>query len=397
MVALMVSGATFYGIRLLGILSSEQREELWQRFARTQSRLFSKALSPSAIGFYTVFSMAWYMYTGLGGKFKTLPNHVADGINSILYGESGGGAAAVRSATKDYGSTSVAISRWLYILLGALMALGVALVLLRRVVDDERLVSDEFLALGTGFLAMLGAAFLPFSSGFNAARVMMIIFTFSAPFAVLGLRLVLEFASNWIGAIDMDEKASFVAPVSIAVILTVFLLLNAGVVSATITDDYAPSNTLLQQQLLNSDDPVEQLKAGMCTPCGVQTHAWVWNHRNPNASLYGDFHTAGQVDYVKGRITEYTDTVPKGSTYKTLWDARNGTNTSAYLVVLPHNFKTDVAFVGSKYTYEPIDPLQGTFRDSNRVYHSKGAVVYKTTDDTTSTDDINSSSIVRTR
>jgi uncharacterized membrane protein len=384
MMGLIASMSVLYGLRIVDAVTSEQSTSTWLASLRKELQT-SKVLSISAITFYTVFALSWYLFTGLGGKFKTLPNHVVKGAEALLYGDDLTGGAA-RSATKSYGSTAITTSRWLYILFGALMTLGVAMVLWRRVVDDGTIVTDEYLALGTGFLAILGAAFLPFSTGFNTARVMMIVFVFTAPFTLLGLAEIMKRIGPLIptvreGASNLGSGTPLVA---IASLLTVFLLLNSGVVSATVTSDYAPSNAVLQEQLLESDDPIERSKANSCTECIVDTHAWAFSRVGENRSMYGDDIATAQVDYVRGQITDQIGRVPVGARYQSLWTARNGTNRSAFLVVLPHNTDTGGVFVNQKYNWKAYDGLNKQFEESHRVYHGADSDIFLTSADNNS-------------
>jgi uncharacterized membrane protein len=388
MIALVVSITVFYALRIADTLTTEGWSEFRPSFLANEARSFSKVLTPSAIGFYIVFALGWYLYTGLGGKFSTLPNHVINGITSLLYGTGRVGGAAIRSATKNYGSTAVSTSRLFYILFGALMVVGVAFVLWERVTTEERRVTDEYLALGTGFLTILGAAFLPFSTGFNTARVMMIVFTFTAPFAVFGIIGLGDRGRSLLPAVrDTRAESGVKLPLAgIAVLLSVFLLLNAGVVSATVTNDFAPSNVVTQEQLQESEDPIERSRATFCTACIVETHSWVFGNAGPAQPLYGDDLAVAQVDYFRGQITESTGSVPAGARYQSLWTARNGTNASALLVTLPHNADTGGVFVREKYNWTAYGELSSQFTDSHRIYNGEGTVVYLTQGKTNTTE-----------
>lgn len=347
-------------------------------FETTPEWVRSTFLTPMFVTYYCVFSLGWYLYTGLGGKFKTLPNHVVGGLAGLLF-EDGATGGAVRSATKDYGSTAVAVSRWLYILFGALMALGITITLLYRLYG-HRQVEDEFLALGTGFLSLLGASFLPFSKGFNTARVMMIVFVFTAPFAIIGLAQLASRAGAYLETTD-DFLSSVGTKSSVSVVgilLAVFLLLNTGIVSATVTDDFAPSNSLLRQQLLDSEDPVERTKATECVECNVQVHAWAFKHITDNQTLYGDDIAEAQIDYYRGRLTEQIGEVPRGARYEPLWLAQSEPDGGALMVVLPHNDDTGGVFYESKYDWRPYDELSRQFDRAHRIYDGQKSAVYRT-------------------
>jgi len=346
----------------------------------------------SFVAFYTAFAMAWYLYTGLGGKFKTLPNHVIGGLREALYQDELSGTA-VRSATKNYGSFSISTARQIYILFGALMAIGIVYIAWKRVVRDERVVDDEFLALGAGFLAILATAFLPVSTGFNTARVMMIVFTFTAPFAVFGADAIVgvpmrlwkrvtdrasDFGEERDSGFGHPSRSGRVVAVGLASLLAVFLLLNTGVVSEVATKGYAPSTSVSQERLSNSEDPIERSKASECLGCRVQTHVWIFDNRGTNVSLYGDDLAGAQVDYYRGEISGEVNGVPSGSSYSSIWEVRNGKHGPAYLVLLPHNLDTDGVFVTGKYDWRALSTATPIFKNSSVIYSTGYNKIYLT-------------------
>ncbi|WP_436926766.1 DUF2206 domain-containing protein [Halosimplex amylolyticum] len=348
--------------------------------------------------FYTVFAFAWYLYTGNGGKFKTLPYHVIGGINDILYQNDLTGDAA-RSVSKDYGSVSISTARLFFLVFGGLMALGIVAVTWQRVVRERRVVEDDFLALGAGFLAILGTAFLPFSSGFNTARVMMIVFTFSAPFVVFGTDELASKVSKGLELIRQRDSKSLskqlagrssrhgvtrATTVALTLALAVFLLLNAGVVAELVTKGYAPSNQVSNDRLLQSEDPIERSKATGCLECNVQTHVWTLNHRATGKAVYGDDLAVAQIDYYRGRITAQVRGSPSGAFYTSLWSARNGTTSEGYLVFLHHNTDTESVFVTGKYDWRRFSRSKPVIQRSQEIYSTGATEIYLSRgDDTT--------------
>ncbi|RXK46947.1 DUF2206 domain-containing protein [Halorientalis pallida] len=343
------------------------------------------------IVFYSAFTLAWYLYTGLGGKFKTLPNHIANGIAKITSGSTASGDAA-RSLTKDYGSISIAWSRQLYLLFGVLMALGILILAWKRVIRNKKVVSDEFLALGGGFFTILAIAFLPFSSGFNTARVMMIVFAFSALFMTFGAGAILNGLSQGVSAFkdrlpvsaDWAEVASVnlqsvisagrVAVSGLGILLAVFLLLNTGVVAELVTKDYAPTNPVSTERLLNSEDPIERSQAGACTDCKVQMHVWILENKAPSRPIYGDFLLNAQIDYWRGPITRQLDKVPT-KVYNDIWEIRNGTKNTSYIAIRPYNMDTGGVLVKGKYDWRQLD-MNGLTKTTNRIYVSGDSRIY---------------------
>ena len=389
MFALLVAGGILWAIKTTDRIRgrNESLSVFGNRISldgRTNVAQRSRVLTLPFLAFYTMFASAWYLYTANGVKFAILPRKIIDAIQGVLYTELSGGAA--NAATKAYGSQAIAISRYIYILIGALMTVGIALAILGRVSRQQKLVDDEYLAVAGGFLSMLGGSALPSGSGFAVARVMMIVFTFTAPFALLGLGEVIKPLRAVYERFDLLNRSR--APISdrgvsvmFALILSVFLLLNTGVVSEVVTHDYAPRNAVSNERLLNSENPLLRSKVTDCIECNVQTHAWMITHSDRNATVYGDRLTWAQVDFYNGLIQSEIETgyTPSKGFYKPLWSTRNGTNESAYLVLLPHNMDTNSLAVQSRYDWRSMDELAPVIRQSEVVYDSEDSIVYRTT------------------
>jgi len=347
------------------------------------------------VAFYSAFAMAWYLYTGNGGKFRTLPSSIVGGLHDFFY-ESDPTGDAVRSATQDYSSVAISTSRQLYLLFGALMGIGVLYVAWMRVVRNERLVEDEFLALGAGFLAILGTAFLPFSTGFNTARVMMIVFMFTAPFLtfgvdgiITGISRVTDYVSRiWSEFRSVSDLFSHLkirpdrmASVGLTVLLAMFLLLNSGVVSEFVTKDYAPSNAVGQERLLNSEDPIERGRASECIGCQIQTHIWILGNKAPDRQVYGDFQAEGQIDYYRTDISAGLGSVPR-SPYGNIWDIRNGSDSESYMIFLPYNTDTGGVTVTGKYDWREFNQSSKVVQNADRIYVAGDSRVYLTNNET---------------
>jgi uncharacterized membrane protein len=187
MVAFVTALVTYVALKAIdAVRDSEGRLLSADRWSRIRAEVESyrpTLLSGSFVTFYVVFVLEWYFYTSGGEKFAILPRKVLGVVNRFFEASASGTAAS--TVSKDYGSASVAMSRRLYILIGALMGIGIAATFLARLVRrDDVEIDDEFLALGAGLMSMLGASF--FVVGFNVARIMMIVFTFTGVYVVLG-------------------------------------------------------------------------------------------------------------------------------------------------------------------------------------------------------------------
>ena len=354
-------------------------------------------LSGSFVAFYAVFVVEWYFYTSGGDKFAVLPRKVIGVVNRFFEASASGTAGA--AVSKQYGSTSVAISRQVYILVGALMGIGLAATGIARLFRRDAVeIDDEFLALAVGFMSMLGASF--FVVGFNVARIMMIVFTFTAVFAVYGLGSLVEsvrtahrvlsrvVARDLRGALGGVVRVDFERAfggfrtelTALSAVLCVFLLLNAGVVTVLFTHDYAPSNIVTQQTLKDSEEVQVQLKAKGCINCNIESHAWLFAHRNRTNHAYGDFKAWAQVDFYRGALAGRLSYYPKKIVYREMWAATNGTDGQTMLLVLDHNTRTDVMLVESMYYWKDMAYLAPVQNRSHRVYTTGQTAIYRSTD-----------------
>jgi uncharacterized membrane protein len=355
-----------------GSLASRLRADGGVASARIRSLL----RAPFVV-FMSTFVVAWYLLTDDAEKFSPLPTKVQAQIDGILYGEFTGSAA--EAATKSYGgSQSVAISRNLYMLVGALMVLGIAVTFLLRLRRRETAFDDEYLALGVGFLGLLGASFLPGGDGFNVARVMMIAFAFTVPFAVVGAERPLELLGRAFGGETGRRRLRRVGTVSFSVLLCVFLLFNAGVMSELVFEDFGPSQTISEQRLAESEDPQLRLRVTPCPDCNVDTHVWVRSHAAPAGTIYGDDRAVAHIDFYRGDLTDRLGYVPSKAVYASMLGLADGTEGPAYVMLLTHNTDTGVLIEGSRYEIHDLSTIEPALKGSNRVYQGGGTEIHHT-------------------
>lgn len=339
----------------------------------------TRILSVTFVGFFAVAVIAWYLYTGDGAKFVSLVSHVNTQVESMLYGGEQLTGSAAGAATREYGSPSIVVSRYVYVAFGALMAVGLLALGVRRLRYQAVPVTDERLALGVGFLLMIAASALPGGDGFNIARIMMISFVFTVLFAPLGARVLLAPVGRLLAAVGEGEdrataRLRTVSVGSLAAVLFAFLLLNTGVVAEVVTHEYGPSNKASTERLLDSDDPELRLRATECIECNVEAHAWLMSNAAPEVQAYGDTLTWAQVDFYRGPLAERLGYAPNNGFYADLLDVRNGTAGGGYFLLLPHNFDTNGLSADRWY---PMGGLRGTMTASDRLYDSGEAVVYR--------------------
>ncbi|QCC47212.1 DUF2206 domain-containing protein [Halobellus limi] len=381
--ALMSGLAAFYTLQVLLYLNIPRW--LPKRFTAVQSdggrRSLGTSLTgvappllrPSYLAYYGIFSMAWYLYTAEGAKFAVLPRKIIDAVSGVLYAEASG--STVSSFQQTYAGTAITVSKYLYVVFGLLMSLGIAIAVLRLVVLRDERIDAGYLAVAIGFMSMFVGSALPSGNGFAVARVMMIIFTFAVPFAVIGSRESGNFL-EWMFRHDFSRVSStwsgyLPSRTTLSLVLAVFLLLNIGVVSETVTNDVAPSNSLSGERLLNSDDPDFRLRATACGRCNVQTHVWRGNQIPREETVHVGLRMDNQRDYYRGTLAEQTD-LPLS--YNVIGANQSDVPSGDFLALLAHNRDLGGFAIGYKFNFYQRD--MNAFTTGSQVYSNGYGVIY---------------------
>ena len=191
------------------------------------------AISLTSSAMITTFTVSWYMYTSPETSFKSLAIHLYMGIVSVVTHSFGGSAA--QTAKESYSSTSVIMSKYLFIFIVGVCGISFLLILLKILFFGEYQIPIDYILLSLFFFGLLPASFTNAGAGFNIARVLMI--TLLPTSVYFGLFFQhLPKVNNLI--------SRNVAMISLSVILCVFFLLNSGVIAETLTHDYGPSTTV---------------------------------------------------------------------------------------------------------------------------------------------------------
>jgi len=324
-------------------------------------------LRPTFVAYYTAFALGWYLYTGLGGKFSTLPRKVVDGVRGVLYAQTGG--STVTSFQQDYSAISITLAKYLYVVFGLLMAFGIAVAAFKLVVARKEAVPTGQLALGIGFLSMFGGSALPSGNAFAVARVMMIIFTFAAPFVAVGIEEIPAVFESIRPTIDTGRLTTTVR-VGLALVLAVFFALNSGVVAETVTNGYAPSNQVSEQRLAESEIPALRLRVRDCVQCDIGTHVWIGNNVPQTERVYSDVQMENQLDFYAGSISEQAK---QTQNYRMVNSSMTDLPPGDYIGLLAHNRDLQGFSIGYKFNFYETD-LE-PYQDGNIVYRSGEAVV----------------------
>lgn len=383
--------------------------------------------------FYVVAVVGWYMHTGGGRRFDGLVSNVRQTYTSLMTPGTRG-STATRLVT-DYGTTSIRLSKLLYVAVGLLVVGGLAATYYRRLHPDwTQPVDDEYLVLGTALLGLFGSTFVV-SGQWGGGRPMMIVFSMTALYAVVGTEVLGATLTRVAGGRDrsvatgirraattgrraLDDQlerwrrpgsttarlvaraattaddvggrlAQRVRPVlagadvgrhtPFAVLLVALVLLNTGVAALAI-GGFAPSNVPLQNELEESPSPNHQSKQYVTED--IRTHAWLADHRDPSLAVYGDRLARAQTtDRYNGEIGVHSDRPPYRFKKRNHLDSALPVLEPGYVVLLGHNVEHGTVAI-NYVEYRDLESLELDLEDRAKVYaNDHGAVYYDAGDD----------------
>jgi hypothetical protein len=187
--------------------------------------------------------------------------------------------------------------------------------------------------------------------------------------AAVGLD-ALPSALAWIRPEFDPDRFTTVVRVGLAVVLAVFFLLNSGFVAETVTKGYAPSNSVSQERLLESDNPQLRLRATECVQCNIQTHVWIGNRIPQGNDVYTDVQMENQLDYYGGTISAKVD---GGNNYQLVNSSMSGVPEGDYVGLLAYNLDLQGFSIGYKFNFYETD--LGPYTDGDILYSNGNAVV----------------------
>lgn len=271
-------------------------DSITPRLVATRSRT---RITLSLVVFYSVSSLTWYMYMNGGRKFDLLPKHARESYIQLLGGSTFSGRTAAR-IQKNYGTLSIQFSKYIYFVLGLLIAIGLLVVLYRRLSDEDTGFDDHYFALAAAMMAVFGMTILVRNWG--GGRPLMITYVTTLIFAVVGI--------GAIGSriVNRDREALQV----FGVLLLVLFVLNSGVASALFFGGFAPSNVPNQNGLAETDSPRAQTMIYKETD--IAAHVWMIDHHE-GIEVYGDTFANRQTDWyrpqlITGASRAWTDIEP---------------------------------------------------------------------------------------
>lgn len=345
--------------------------------------------------FYLAGVVGWYMHTGGGQRFEGLVEHMRRTYSSLMTPGTRGSTAT--RLTTDYGTVSITLSKVVYVVVGCLILVGLAGVYYRRVrPSGETRFDDEYLVLGTAILVLFGGTFVV-SGQWGGGRPMMIVFSTTAIFAVLGARTLARLggaiadrprpARLGAAAGSLAERsrarpvASFLRATrpgwrgAFAALLVVMLSLNTGVAAAVLLGGFAPSNVPLQEELSSSPSPNHQSRLYVAED--VRTHAWLADHRDPGLEIYGDRLARAQTtDRYNAEIARLSERPPYRFRKRNHIDHVHPDFAAGYVVLIGHNVEHGtlaISFVEwgllAEYDLETDRTATVYVNDHGRIYY----------------------------
>lgn len=336
-------------------------------------------LSRTQAVFFAVGAIAWYMYATQGQKWKTLPYHILSTFQTMFSDGLYSGRTGARVA-RDYGSLPIRLSKYVYIVFGLLMGVGLIYVYYRRLVKrDYSVVDDRYLTLGSVMLGLFGLTFV--ARNWGGGRPMMITFTFTTTFAALGATVSSRVSSSllreYVGervTQSLDSNGVRVGLSVFAVLLVLLFSLNSGFASAVTIGTQSPSNVPIS----SAQESHREIDIG--------THVWINNYGSGN--VYGDPITHGQTDWylpdIEIRTTGHRAYEGLDKPRGELLSLRESGVEPGYVMLLSHNIEEQS--IVRRYVSEdyPLTEFQSELDQRDRIYTTGLSTVYyapRTADD----------------
>jgi len=400
MVALLIALLLAIGVRITDSLmfnpgTSGIISDGGQHIADLKTRVVAQRSAFSVIFVFTyiIMTFAWYLYTFEGKKFRTFFSRVTTSLTSFLSGNIGGGTMA--RLTRNYGTTSIQLSRYIYIFLAILTAIGVGYLFIQRFTDRRWRNTegfDAYLVIATGILAVFSLTFI-FEAIWGGGRPTAIVFSVISLFTIIGIHAVVStrtrFWKNTAGErIEEDEQIQVQGRTLFSVILAVFLVLNAGVGAAIVFGGIAPSNVPTHPQILERAETDPSANSRLHFEQDVSTYAWIKTHGSEDIRVFSDLITQNAAkDWYWPQVS--AEVRGEGSSLSwrpRLLEAPEYRGVS-YVVLSGHNTELNLAVppIGPSHTGArdavSMAKLNEVLSNEDRIYSAGDSRVYVVNDD----------------
>lgn len=343
------------------------------------THLSGATTSVAYVGAYLTATFGWYIYLSPNSSTFILLYRFTEHFITTLRQEfiSSSISTTTRIVTSDWQSITLEILKYYNIGIGALIALGLAATLVRRFVSpktDHGTVDTEYLAFALVFFGLFGMTFLPVEQ-FNTARTFPTSLIFFAPFFVLGIGELF-----WAGkrVLSLPLSTSSIHHVA-AVILVLYLLLNSGFLSATITHEYSPNALVEKDRIMDDGRPAEKAYFYKQYPMVYEGAATEWLRANvkSNAVVHASQWPGNPIIPVGYEHSHDTEQL-RHPTIRPI--PEEGPITGGYVYLGPFStIGNIVKYPGGHFEYQwaYTSDVRSQWRHKNRIYDNGGSVIYK--------------------
>ena len=267
MLALILALPLFYGIQRI---TGEQNNSLY-------SFVF--------VLFYFVGIFSWYIYaspeSGTFNLFLGFAKHFVITVQEQFVASSS--SASTRIVVKNWQSVTLYILKYYNFLIGAGVALGLGLTIARVLLYGDNIVNDEYLSYSLAFFVVFSITFLPVER-FNTARTFAISLVLLSPFLVIGAEETLRIVRLRTNLRVTKTQIQLI----VAVVISIYFLLNVGFVSATLTNEYSPNALVEKDRIMDGATPpaVTYFYRQHPTVYHIQGSQWLTTQIEPHSEVY---------------------------------------------------------------------------------------------------------------
>ncbi|MCS7231880.1 MAG: DUF2206 domain-containing protein [Elusimicrobiota bacterium] len=230
------------------------------------------------IVFIIIFSIAWYLYTSHGLWFESMINLGSHIITSVFDWIIIPEESYINKVALSKISLSLEILKILIVISGIFLLIGLTGVIIK----NRKIDSYELLSLG--FVLLLGVLFIGFASGAATPdRIFHLSSYLLSPFVLIGYLSIIGVIKKFI------KKFTFETP--ILIFLIVFLLVNVGFISETLTKDFPGASVVLSKnRLLEKGNLAEKEYIGFIytTKAEATSIKWLKSYYDANIKVLTD-------------------------------------------------------------------------------------------------------------
>lgn len=349
---------------------------------------------------YVVLALFWYLYTSGSANFNTLigfGKNVLIHFSELFQPES---SATMQAVMTSFPYISIELTRYFIYSILFFIIVGVLSLLYNHLFKGKRLLEDlekseKYFAFVVGYSLALMTLLLPRTS--MALRIFSISLVILAPLSIVGFSTFIKLTKlNDIKSIDRRCLISF------SLLLLIFLLINTGFVSNTITKNIKDFNFIDfidKEKIQRSDDPEAKwfLYWGGFNYCPVQnlkSSEWLLRHQIPGRRIYVDdiFIRGLYLRYGNsptlfaylpyGERQVFNMTHPKTTDITDYLKEKGNVRGGEYIYLGYHNCVEGLIFLRNKTTMDKeflrVENYSFLFEAESKIYNSEGCTIFYT-------------------